>query len=217
MTTFKLSYKKAYAPACFNIVLKPEFINGTFHFFNYLKNAKACLSPAHFKICLKYFLINSYFAHPENLLLCALLSPLSSANEKDRALELILQIRSMERSNEVRKFFPIAENEVNCDSDNIIDLINWNEIDKYKMTPPPLLEKYSDEDLKSGKIQLEKLLCHSQHNERAVKQTSKSVLKSHDYLKQKSDIVCTEESRSNYKHNAKKEDFRRNLQFDENT
>ena len=35
---------EAYGPMCFDIVLYPQVYNGAYHFFNYAKNAKSCLS-----------------------------------------------------------------------------------------------------------------------------------------------------------------------------
>ena len=35
---------EAYGPSVFDVVLYPQVYNGTYHFFNYAKNAKSCLS-----------------------------------------------------------------------------------------------------------------------------------------------------------------------------
>lgn len=189
-----------------------------------LKSAKECLSPEYFTFVMKYFCINSYFAHPENLLICGLLSPMSTQEIKEKCLRIILQIRSVVRIDEIRQFFALLPHEVNTDANDIVDFINWDALraaprSKTKMTPSPLLMKYSDDDLKNEVfgtvkiIKLDDLLCHSQHVERAVKQTSQSVLKSNDYVKQRSDIICTQDSREKYPQNSTKEVFRRQLQF----
>ena len=165
---------------------------------------------------MKYFHINSYFAHPENLLVCGLLCPISTNEIKEKCLKMLLKIRHTVRpqTDTIRQFFTLLPNETNPDADNIFDFINWDEPSlQNKLTFPPLLMKYSDDDLRNGLIDLSDLLCHSQHVERAVKQTSKSVAKSRDYLKQKSDIVCTIDSREKYPQNAPKDNFRRHLQF----
>jgi len=176
--------------------------------------AKECLSAQLFELIFKYFQINSYFAHPENLLLCALLSPMSSNLDKERALELIIEFRNKQPQGTVRKFVKPLPHEINCNSDNIIDLINWDILSEDKKTAPPILRRFTNEELKNGKIELPHLLCHSQNCERAVKQTSKSVLKwgDEDY-KAKQDIIVTENSRKKYPIGCKKEAFRRDLQF----
>ena len=35
---------EAFGPTSFDIVLHPQVYNGTYHFFNYMKRSKACLS-----------------------------------------------------------------------------------------------------------------------------------------------------------------------------
>jgi len=209
-----LNNYEAYVPVLFATVLNPELWNGSFHFFQYLILAKECLSAEHFEFIFKYFQINSYFAHPENLLLCALLSPMSSELDKERALELIIEFRSKTSQETVRKFVKPSPHEINCESDNIIDLINWDIIAEEKKTPPPILRSFTNDQLKNGDIDLPKLLCHSQNCERAVKQTSKSVLKWGDEdNKAKQDIIVTENSRNKYPIGCKKEAFRRDLNF----
>ena len=171
------------------------------------------MSLEHFNYVFKYFQNNCYFAHPENLLLCALLSSMSSDLDKQRAIALIAEFRNNQQRDTVRKFVKPLPHEINYNSDNIIDLINWDTISEDKKTPPPILRKFTIEELENG-IDLPKLLCHSQHCERAVKQTSKSVLKWGDEnYKAKQDIIVTENSRKKYPIGSKKEAFRRDLQF----
>lgn len=65
--------QKSYAPICFEIVLHPYIEYGTYHFFNYLKLAKASSSRETWEIISKHFApVNSYWSHPENLLFCGI-------------------------------------------------------------------------------------------------------------------------------------------------
>ena len=94
--------------------------------------------------------INSYWAHPENLLYCAILSTWSSAEVKKKSLDKILEFRAAERKSKrktVRKFIPPEIQELNYEADNLFDFINWETIAKTKKTPPPNLRHLSDQEL----------------------------------------------------------------------
>ena len=69
----------------------------------YIENIKACLTIARFQRLKKYFLKNGYWFNPENILMCALLSPLSPPQIKKRALKYILEARERyANSDEIR-------------------------------------------------------------------------------------------------------------------
>ena len=59
----------------------------------------------------------------------------------------------------------------------------------------------------------DRLLCHSQHCERCVKQTTMSVLSNSTHDDQKSHIIVTENSREKNSCTPTKESFRRSLEF----
>ena len=109
-----------------------------------MTSAKECLSPEHFTFVMKYFHINSYFAHPENLLVCGLLCPISTNEIKEKCLKMLLKIRHTVRpqTDTIRQFFTLLPNETNPDADNIFDFINWDEPSlQNKLTfPPPINE-----------------------------------------------------------------------------
>ena len=167
----------------------------------------------------------SYFAHPENILLCGFLSPLSSDYVREQSLNKILEARKKQKQSKaknVRRFIPPFLDKYNFDAENLFDFLRW---DKFKrnqnVTPPPLLSKYTDDELKEmlkAKTKcpedIEGILCHSQHNERCVKQTTMSILKNAGYEQAKANIIVTDQSRQNFVINAPKKDVIRALEFD---
>ena len=148
-----------------------------------MKLSQQYLQAEHWEFVSQYFVSekghsNSFFAHPENLLLSGLLSKFSSERVKEQSLKKILEARAfqrMSRAKKVRKFIPPYIKKINFDTNNIFDLLKWDKFEKNEITPPPLLQDLTDNELKSEnleKIIKEKipglfcLLCHSQHNER---------------------------------------------------
>ena len=102
-------------------------------------------------ICMSHFLPR-YFAHPENLLLCGLLSPFSSDAVREKSLEKILEARKKQKGSKaknVRKFIPPSLDKFNFDADNIFDLLKWERFKRnHNVTPPPLLSKHTDDELR---------------------------------------------------------------------
>ena len=205
--------QKAYAPIIFAIVMYPGAENGSHHYFNLLMYSIACLSEEHFQMISNEFSpINSYWAHPECLLYCGLVSPLSSNHVKQRSLELILEFRNMQRKSKrktVRKFIPPEPHELNFHANDLIELVNWDTLAKSKKTPPPILKDFSDEDLhrflskntvlqKIAKESVPKFKCHSQDCERNIQLTSKTVLKTKGHDTQKARIIVTQDSREKF-------------------
>ena len=161
---------KAIAPAIFDAVQNPGLEYGPYHYFKYAKNAMACLSAAHWEIVKKYFINNSYFAHPENLLFGLFICPLSSQEVKQKALDLIMQFRrvfSKSKRKTVRKFIKPNGKELNFGANTLFDLLNWDVIAKSKKTPPPIFQYLSDSEVESLMLPenhhlFAQLLCHSQ-------------------------------------------------------
>ena len=83
---------RAYVPMIAEVFLMPEFWNGTMHWFNHMKRAKNCLNRQHFNFVKKYFLINGGWFHPENVLMCTILSPQVTQAIKREALKILLEV-----------------------------------------------------------------------------------------------------------------------------
>ena len=207
-----------------------------------MKDAITCLSAISEELkdyVLEYFMINNYMTHPENLLYSGLLCPWSSPEVKQKSLDLILKFRAVKRrsrSRKIRKFkgpknYKIKQgplkgqmrNEFNFNATTILEMINWDEktgIAKFKRTPPPLLKHLTDQEVKdllhSKSDKLLKLKCHSQDNERWVQFVTKSVKKAVSHAAQRTDLICTQESRDSHPTHDTKMKFRarQTLNFD---
>ena len=212
---------QAYAPSHVDVVLDPAFESSSFHWLNYMKRAKNCLENAYddWKHIKKYFVINSYPCHPENILYCSLISPKSSQDEREHALQIILDARARQiNSTSIRKFILPTEQQINWDANSPMELLKW---DKINITPPPLLEDFSDQQLtdfvfSNVKLDVPKLTSHQQHNERAVKATSKEVAHNVGIQAQKGNIIVTDNSRKDLPITSSKKNFsvNRKLEFD---
>ena len=223
---------KAYGKSCFDIWRYPQFENGSFHLLDYIKLCKENL-PQHWEFLEDHFVRNSYFFQPENLLYCGLLSKFSTDEIRDKCEAKILKgriARKKKKSKKVRKLKKPKKDEINFGADNLFDVLNWDKQSlKLKIRDPPLMDLLSPNEIKlivqslksKNEIPPEilckiyKLLCHSQHCERCVKQTSKSLLTNANHDDQKSHIICTESSRERNPCTFSKESFKRSLNFDD--
>ena len=129
------------------------------------------MSPDHWEEIVKpVFINNSYFAHPENLLFGLLICPRSSQEDKQKAADLILEFRIVQRrskAKKVRKLHKPKGKELNFGAPNLFNFLHWKGLKKQKKTPPPTLNNISDDDVKGlvfskNLDQVPKLLCHSQ-------------------------------------------------------
>ena len=140
---------------------------------------------------------NSYFCHPENLLLAALFCGVPSIMKK--ALKIIEKIRQ-KRSTGVRKFFCPKEF-INFEAENFFELLDWDNLPLEFLTEPPMLRKYNMQQLRdhvSGEVPiiLENIPCHSTNVERAVKNCTEACKKAIGYVAQKALILTTQKSRN---------------------
>lgn len=156
---------KVYAPTWFSIKTHPTCKDGARHLWQ-LISASRYLSPELKTIIDPVIERNSYFAHPENLLLAMLTDP--HKHIRELAARRVLKARSKKLSK--TRLFQLPN--INLDASYYYDLINWQQ----NVTEPPILKNISDEDLQlfvaqggEGKLPLLRLPCHTQAVERAVK------------------------------------------------
>ena len=227
---------QAYGKACFDIWRYPQLENGAFHLFNYIQLCKEHCSK-HWEFLSGHFVRNSYFFNPENLLYCGVFSTKFSTNEiRDQCAAKLLKARvnrkkRKSKSKKVRKCKRPKKDEINFEATNLFDVLKWDKQSlKLKIRDPPLTDLLSPAEIKlivqllnsnqdlpdEIKCKIYKLLCHSQHCERCVKQTTKSLLTNSNHDDQKSHIIVTEKSRERNPCTFTKESFKQSLNFDDN-
>lgn len=86
---------------------------------------------------------NSYFAHPENVLIAMLFD--KDKNVRKLTAERILAVRKSQKQkkNGIKRFI---KPKINFETVNYFDLIDWT---KCIITEPPLTSKFTDVDLES--------------------------------------------------------------------
>lgn len=156
---------KVYAPTWFAIKIHPTCKDGARHLWKLISASRYLPDELKAKID-PVIKRNSYFAHPENLLLAMLTDPQNHIREL--AARRILKARANKQGN--IRLFQVPD--LNLNATSYVDLINWQQND----TEPPILKAVSDEELQlfvaqkgEGDLPLLRLPCHTQAVERAVK------------------------------------------------
>ena len=115
-------------------------------------------------------------------------------------------------STTIRKFEPPKAEWVNVKANNCLEMLNWDKIPNDYITPPPLLMGlFEKEDIRkivygTGKLDIP-FLSHSQHNERAIKQTTLSAKFNRTHHQQQANILSAKKSREEFPLNFKLSDF----------
>lgn len=157
-----------YAPIWFYIRSHPFCQDGAKNF-HFMVSQYQKLSPEDQNIISPVLLNNSYFCHPENLLLAGV------ADERETirrfSCQQILQARKKISSTNVQvRCFDKRQLNVNLNATSYMEMIDWWST---PITPPPLLDDISDDILVSNQqILLPKYPCHSVDVERNVKDVS---------------------------------------------
>ena len=127
----------------------------------------------------------------------------------EKSLKLIIQARQLAvRSDQVRQFNLPDMHDFNLNANHFIDLLKWESLSKKVFTPPPLLDRYTNDQLKSLKREdFPRLLCHSHSNERNVQIVTKVAKKSIGVKKIKGSVFCTIQSQEELPYTSTKEDF----------
>ena len=199
-----------YAPMCFNIRKRFRVTDGSKLLFEQLQLAKDVLQPSHMTVFKEVFKNNCYFAHPENMLLCMMFD--EDEEIKKKALKLILDARKRaKKSKKLRKFI-LPKKYLNFQASHYHELLLWDKMKPREITDPPLLRKFSDDDLKQfseGVKTLEKfdIPCHSQSVERLVALTSSAATSDIGYTKRHSNILNKQNSFKKFKTKFTKTDF----------
>ena len=168
-----------YLPLFFNIKRHPHVCFGSKHFFDSIKFARDCMNAEEFKVAERYIKINSFWAHPESILLGAMWDD-NLANRK-RAVQIVIKVRSKPCTS--KRPFTVPGERLNMKATSYLDMIDFNaSSNREYITDPPLLRMFDDATLLSYTTQVDKKLpipdipSHSVNNERAVQDTSKASL-----------------------------------------
>ena len=157
-----------YFPTFFEIKHKSSVSSGSQNLFNMLTRVKNFPDKKVSKIAVEVVRRNSFFAHPENVILGMLASPDSRIREK--GITHILCLREKTKSTTIRKFVvPQVDIKAKCFHE-ISDLNDDN------LEEPPLTRNLSFNELKS--ISEAPLIlkhpCHNQNVERHVKMVTEA-------------------------------------------
>ena len=151
-----------------------------------LSGAKMYLEK--FKLVKIYVSKNAYFAHQEHILTCMI----SDENEEipKRAVQILINIERNKR----RKFLVPT---INFAATSYMDLVDLDSVD---LTFPPLLNNYSNDDIKDmakTKPSLQMFPCHTQAVERCVRLVTTAASHVHDHERRDSFVKATINCRQN--------------------
>ena len=182
---------KVYAPMWFAIKCKSSFENGAKHIFDTIRLSREF--PSEVKDIIDPIIKrNSYFAHPENMLVAMLYD--ERIHIRELSLRRILKSRKAVSNRSIIREFKVPS--LNFDANDYIDLIDWS---KEIITSPPVMQSFSDEEIirmiksKNIDIKFPSFPCHTQSVERCVKLVTEA-----------SQAVCGQDNRDGYIFNKKK-------------
>ena len=160
-----------YAPSWFNVKHHSSCLDEARNFFYLIKRCYE-LGPEDWEIVEPVLQNNSYFAHPENILLAGV----TDEDECIRkfACEKVLEARVHSSTNVIR-VFDKSTITLEYSASSYIHMTDWTAA---VVTPPPLLSSISNEDLEQFQVDSFKgIPCHSQAVERCIKDISATTLK----------------------------------------
>ena len=113
-----------------------------------------------------------------------------------------------EGSDGVRQYNLPAPHDYNLNATHFIHLLKWESLSKKVFTEPPLLSRFTNEQLKSLKKEdFPRLLCHSRSNERNVQMVTKAAKNSIGVKNIKGSVFCTIQSQEQVPYTTTKDDF----------
>ncbi|GBO27641.1 hypothetical protein AVEN_167744-1 [Araneus ventricosus] len=159
---------KVYTPNWFNIKSKHSLKDGDKHVWNTISRSRY-LSQDLKDVVDGVICRNSFFAHPDNILLCML------KDERPHIRELAARriIKSRESSSNVKSVRPFLPPKLNFEAADYTQMIDWSSI---TITSPPILRDISTDvfssivrDKKNPEWGFVHFPCHAQAVERCVK------------------------------------------------
>ena len=192
-----------YILAWFRIKFSPHCQSGALHFY-FLVELSQDLEPNTRGIVQKVLCDNSYFAHPENIVISLLAD--QDEEVRRRGVLYILKAREdFDQESHPRQFLPP---QINLEAQSYWQLVDW---EKEQNTEPPLTMKMTKDeilrDLGEPNI-LPDYPCHTQSVERKVPVVTESCLQKVGYTGRHQWILSTEQSRDLvHKFDSKKDEM----------
>ena len=161
-----------YVPTWFQIKTHPRACDGAVNFFFLVRKCRDLSDSRMREVAEKTLRRNSYFAHPENILIAAL-DDSDIAVRKDAA-QKIVRARKYTTAYENFRRFSKTSLKLNFSAESYYNLVDWTSC---IVTPPPMISFISDDALMAavelGPVLMPKFPCHTQAVERAVKDVTK--------------------------------------------
>lgn len=158
---------RVYGPMWFSIKCHPSSTDGARHLWKMISLSRYLDSDIK-KVIDPVIERNSFYAHPENVLLAMMTDSRKSIREL--ALRRVMKVRSGGTQEAIRKFVVPT---LNFEAKDYIDLIDWQGIN---VTEPPVIKFLSDEVISEvitsgdcSNINFPRFPCHTQSVERCVK------------------------------------------------
>ena len=191
----------------FNIKRDHKLVDGPHHMLKQVQLVSKYCSEEVRAVVDPYITRNSYFAHPELLLI----SLLASDNEEERHFAVRTIRKQIRKGAEIGNSRPrqFKTSSINFEAEKLTELINW---DTVKLSEPLITATMSSDEL-LGLLETPLEVpstwqCHSQSMERAVRKVSESCLMVVGEKKREGWIRCAEESRKVLKKPESKADYR---------
>ena len=163
--------------------------------------------PADYNFVLGYIAINSYYGHPENVLLSAVFD--HDQNIREKAVRQIIEVRSYWNEHPGFRQFRLQYKSMLWNAGHYYDYYNWKTFPKSDYGSPPLLKHFSNQQLldhAQGRIvlKLPDIPNHSQAVERWVQDTSKIAATQIGHKKRHAALLNLERNRKSFPANARK-------------
>lgn len=142
---------KVYAPFWFLVKSQPLAIHGSRHVFKYISWIRGLPEDVQ-EVIRPTIENNAYFFHPENVLLSMITDP--NHLTRSEGYEKILDARHDPPST-IRQFIAPKRGIINFNSNSYTSMIDWN---KVRITEPPCLQFYIDEQLQEFHYSNDKII-----------------------------------------------------------
>ena len=202
-----------YAPMFFIIKVHCHITMGARLYFLGIQLSKECLAKRGFKFVKRYFEINSYYGHPESVLLAAVYD--DDKKVREWAVRKIIDAREYwnDHPNHFRQFKLLNGDLLDYDAKHYANLIKWENLPLEEYADPPMLREYSIPQLwrhadQTEPIYLPNVPVHSQAVERAVQRTSLAAETCIGYENRQVKILALIQDREKTGTDAKKSDYK---------